>query len=327
MRFETAYSLANHNTFGLPSQAEYAVRLETDDDVAQFCAFAADRQLDRFILGGGSNVVLRPFVAGAVGLMMSKGRAISGSGEHSVFVTAKAGEDWSDFVSWTISSGVSGLENLAGIPGTVGAAPLQNIGAYGMEMADRFHSLTAWDCIDRCKVSLTREQCHFTYRNSMLKESGRYIVLDVTFALPRRWQPVLTYQGLKDEPALTDAAAVMERVLFLRAGKLPDWRLLGNAGSFFHNPVVPLEVANKIDGAPRYLQPDGQVKLSAGWLIDACGLKGMRIGGASVYDSHALVLVNRGLASYDDVAAVAAAVTDRVARRFGVTLVQEPRIV
>lgn len=320
---EADYPLATHNTFGLSSAAQFALMVSTKEHVEELSAFAKHQGLAIHIIGMGSNVILHPHVAGVVGIMAMKGRAVIGSDQQNHYVKAAGGEDWSEFVAWTIAQGVPGLENLAGIPGTVGAAPVQNIGAYGVELADRFHTLTAYDRERGATVSLTREQCRFSYRHSIFKQSHRFVVLEVTFALPKNWRPVVSYQGLKDE-GLEDANSVMDRVLSIRQDKLPDWKILGNAGSFFHNPVVSREIAAAIPGSPQHPQPDGRVKLSAAWLIDTCGLKGKEIGGAAVYENHALIIVNRGNATYHDVSALAESVRKTVAARFGVTLVQEP---
>jgi UDP-N-acetylmuramate dehydrogenase len=202
---------------------------------------------------------------------------------------------------------------------------VQNIGAYGVELADRMDSLTVWDMQERERRRFSRDDCAFSYRQSVFKRSGnRYIVLDVTFALPQTWKPVLSYPGLDSLPADVDAPTILERVVSVRRAKLPDWRTLGNAGSFFHNPIVRPDIAEAIVGVPRYPQVDGSVKLSAAWLIDACGLKGHREGQAGVYEKHALILVNHGGATYGDISRLAAKVSGTVFDRFGVTLIQEP---
>ncbi|GLU29114.1 UDP-N-acetylmuramate dehydrogenase [Brucella sp. NBRC 12950] len=321
--FETNYALASHNTFGLSSVAQFAKTLNTQKDAIQLANFAHQQGLPFYLIGTGSNLILRPKISAVVGLMNILGRKLIGSDADHHFIKASAGEDWPQFVIWTIKQGFSGLENLAGIPGTVGAAPVQNIGAYGLELAERLHALTAYDVKVGAVVTLSREECGFSYRNSVFKATNRYIVLDVTFALPKKWRPVLTYQGLNGE-TFANASAVMDRVLSIRAVKLPDWKILGNAGSFFHNPVVDPDFANGIEGPPRHLKSDGRVKLSAAWLIDACGLKGKRIGGASVYEHHALILVNLGEATFEDVSLLAKLVQTTVYEQFGVSLVQEP---
>jgi len=319
------FDLTRLNTLGLPSRARFGAVLTKAADIEDLSRLAAEKDLPLHILGGGSNVVLRPEIPAVVGVMAAKGRAAEARADGTVLVTAQAGEDWSEFVAWTVAQGFSGLENLGGIPGTVGAAPVQNIGAYGVELADRFESLTVWDLADRQRRTLYREDCAFAYRQSRFKQAaGRYVVLDVTLALPAQWTPVLTYPPLDKLPAGTSAAEIHQHVLAVRASKLPDWRMLGNAGSFFHNPIVAPAVADAIAGVPRYPQPDGTVKLSAAWLIDACGLKGTRDGNAGIYEKHALVVVNHGGATYADIARLSARVKDTVRDRFGVTLTQEP---
>ncbi len=236
-----------------------------------------------------------------------------------------AGEDWQDFVAWTIEQGLGGLENLAGIPGTVGAAPVQNIGAYGLELSDRFVSLTAYDVLYRKLVTFDREECRFSYRQSVFKTTNRYVIVDITLALPRPWRPVLGYKGL--ESSFADAQAIMAEVINMRRQKLPDLKILGNAGSFFHNPVVSPSVLDQIAKAPRYHQADGTCKLSAAWLIETCGLKGAREGQAGVYDNHALIIVNHGGATFGDVSRIASRVIESVRARFNINLAMEPIIV
>lgn len=319
------FDLTRHNTLGLAARARFGALLHAAADVEELARRAAAEGLPFHVLGGGSNVVLRPEVPALVGIMAAKGRDAVRRPDGSTLVTAEAGEDWSEFVAWTVGQGLAGLENLGGIPGTVGAAPVQNIGAYGVELADRFERLTVWDTVEAERRTFSRDDCAFAYRQSRFKQApGRYIVLDVTLALPARWTPVLTYPPLDKLPPGTNAAEIHQHVLAVRASKLPDWRQLGNAGSFFHNPIVAPAVADTIPGVPRFPQPDGSVKLSAAWLIDSCGLKGVREGGAGIYEKHALVLVNHGGAAYADISRLAARVKDTVAARYGVTLTQEP---
>ena len=321
----TDFDLTRHNTLGLPSRADFGAMLTAAGDIEELSRFAAAENLPLHVLGGGSNIVLRPAIHAVVGIMAARGRTAETRPDGAVLVTAQAGEDWSEFVAWTVGQGFSGLENLGGIPGTVGAAPVQNIGAYGVELADRFESLTVWDMTDRRRRAFGRNDCAFAYRQSRFKQApGRYIVLDVTLALPADWTPVLTYPPLDKLSAGTNAAEIHQHVLAVRASKLPDWRVLGNAGSFFHNPIVTPAVADAIPGVPRYPQPDGTIKLSAAWLIDSCGLKGAREGNAGVYDKHALVLVNHGGATYADISRLAARVRETVHARYGVALTQEP---
>lgn len=318
------YDLTAHNTFGLVSHARYAGQVTSVAELEELADFAAAEGLPLRIIGGGSNLLLRGRIDAVVAIMAMKGRAVATREDGRVLVTAQAGEDWSEFVAWTVGQGLGGLENLAGIPGTVGAAPIQNIGAYGIELKDRFEALTAYDVVDRKLRTFGREDCRFSYRQSIFKTTDRYVVLDVTFALPQPWRPVLDYKGLDSLSADASAREIMDRVLELRREKLPDWRVLGNAGSFFHNPVVRADVAAGIAGGPRYPQADGTLKLSAAWLIEACGLKGVREGRAGVHAGHALIIVNHGGATFDEVSRLASTITATVRERFGIDLVQEP---
>lgn len=319
------FDLTPLNTMGLVAHARYGAYVKSVSELEALDDFARSKGLPLRIIGGGSNLLPHENVDAVVGVMAMRGCAVTGSTEDSTLVTAQAGEDWSSFVRWTVGQGLGGLENLVEIPGTVGAAPIQNIGAYGLEIADRFHSLTAYDLVEGGLRVFTKAECGFAYRQSVFKQTeGRYVVMLVTFALPKVWKPVLGYAGLGDRPADVDAATVMERVAEVRKSKLPDWREIGNAGSFFHNPVVTTAVADGINGVPRYPQADGTVKLSAAWLIDACGLKGHRDGPAGVYEKHALILVNHGGAAYSDIARIAGVVRDAVHAKFGIVLTQEP---
>lgn len=319
------FDLSGRNTLALPSRASYGAIITNAAQVEECVDLAAGLGMPLYVIGGGSNLVLGEDIEAFVAVMATKGKQIVSLPDERLGVRAQAGEDWSDFVAWTIAEGLSGLENLAGIPGTVGAAPVQNIGAYGLELKDRFHSLTAYDVVESTYRVFTGAECNFRYRHSIFKEHrDRYIVTEVTFALPEPWQPILGYPGLDALPSSSDAKEIFERVLAVRASKLPDWRDLPNAGSFFHNPIVSAEKAREIDGGPRFPQPDGKVKLSAAWLIDACGLKGTREGQAGIYDHHALIVVNHGGATCRDIVALATRVKAAVFERFGVELVQEP---
>jgi UDP-N-acetylmuramate dehydrogenase len=318
------FDLTPWNTMGLRARAQFGTVITERDQLLALADRAQADDVALNIVGQGSNLLLRPQIDGIVAIMATRGVSIDQSQPDAVLVTAQAGENWHQLVERTVTDGLPGLENLASIPGTVGAAPVQNIGAYGLELADRFHSLLALDLVERRIRRFDGPQCDFAYRNSVFKASdGRYVVLEVTLALPRNWQPVLGYAGLRDLPPDSTAETIMREVMAIRASKLPDWRVEGNAGSFFHNPVVPAAVADAIEGGPRFPHPDG-VKLSAAWLIDACGFKGHRHGNAGVSERHALVLVNRGGATYAEIAGLAAEIREAVQTRFGVTLTQEP---
>jgi len=257
-------------------------------------------------------------------------------------VEAGAGERWHDTVAWTLAHGWPGLENLALIPGSVGAAPVQNIGAYGVELKDRFHSLDAVDLVTGRSVTLDAAACRFGYRDSVFKHegfgglAGKSVITRVRFRLPRPWQPVLGYLDLDRKRAETgiaepDAQTIFDWVCAIRRAKLPDPAVIGNAGSFFKNPVVSAEQCRDIIGRDpeivHYPMPDGSCKLAAGWLIDACGWKGKTVGRAGVYEKQALVLVNRGGASGAEVVTLARAIQESVYGRFGIRLEPEPVIV
>lgn len=289
-----------------------------------------------FVLGGGSNVVLAPRLDSLVIKVESRGvRVLADSGD-ALIVEAQAGEVWHDFVALCIANGWNGLENLALIPGTVGAAPVQNIGAYGVELDQRFHSLLAWDLHERRQVEMSPAECGFAYRDSFFKhaEPGRWLIVAVRFRLPKPWRAVMNYPDLRQHPALAQAgsavtaAQVFDAVCEIRRRKLPDPALLGNAGSFFKNPIVSADHHEVIRAAHpdvvAYPQDGGFFKLAAGWLIEHTGWKGRRMGAVGVHDRQALVLVNYGGASAENIAMLADAIRRDVAARYGVMLEQEP---
>jgi UDP-N-acetylmuramate dehydrogenase len=255
-----------------------------------------------------------------------------------VIVEAGAGESWNDLVEFTLANDCPGLENLALIPGTVGAAPVQNIGAYGVELKDRFESLDAVDLVTGRSVVLGPHICAFGYRDSVFKHSlaGRSLITRVRFRLPRPWQPVLGYVELQKKMTETgiaapDARQIYDWVCAIRRAKLPDPAEIGNAGSFFKNPVVTPEQCRDIIGRDpeivHYPMPDGSVKLAAAWMIDACGWKGKSVGQAGVYERQALVLVNRGAAIGSEVMTLSRAIQESVYGRFGIRLEHEPVVV
>lgn len=317
------FDLSARNTLGLPSRARFGGVLTEVAQVAEALRFARAAGLPFHLLGGGSNCVLAPELAAVVGIAGIMGRRLERTGDG-IRVVASAGEGWDDLVRWTVAQGIGGLENLAGIPGSVGAAPVQNIGAYGVELSDVLEAVTALDTTTGEIRGVTAGDCRLVYRHSRFKDApGRFLIVEVALLLPRVWRPVLEYAGLAELPGDSDPGQVMRAVLARRAARLPDWRETGNAGSFFHNPVVPEAVAARLPVAAG--RPvEGGVKLSAGWLLEACGFKGRRHGGAGFSDRHALVLVNHGGATFDDVAELAAQAVAAVRARFGVTLVQEP---
>ena len=340
------------NTFGIVAKALQLVRITCEADVAAVLAVPALRAMPKFVLGGGSNIVLTGDVRPLTLKVEMMGKRLVGETDKSWIVEAGAGESWHDLVTWTLAQHLPGLENMALIPGCVGASPVQNIGAYGVELQDRFESLDAIDLITGQAFTLNAAQCAFGYRDSIFKHTastgrhagfglaGRALITRVRFALPKAWKPVLGYADidkkmLQSGNSMPDALQIYEWVCEIRRAKLPDWRVLGNAGSFFKNPAVTAEqCADIIQREPKivhYRMDDGSVKLAAGWLIDACGWRGKSIGNAGVYERQALVLVNRG-GSTDpvtggEVMTLAMAIQTSVYERFGIRLAHEPVVV
>jgi UDP-N-acetylmuramate dehydrogenase len=330
----TDHSLQSSNSFGIAARSRYAVEIRDEADVPAVLADPRFAGLPRRLLGGGSNVVLTGDFDGLTLLMRIKGRRLAAESAEAVLVEAGAGEVWHELVAWTIAEGRPGLENLALIPGTVGAAPIQNIGAYGVELEERFESLRAFDTRAGAFVTLDRAACRFSYRDSLFKaEPDRYVVTAVTFRLPRPWQPVTGYPDLArlfGDRSDVSAAEIFEAVIAVRRQKLPDPAVTGNAGSFFKNPIVPAaqfgDLAGAFPGIVGYPQPDGKVKLAAGWLIDRCGWKGRAVGRAAVHDRQALVLVNRGGATGAEILDLAREIQRSVSDTYGVALEPEPVI-
>ena len=338
MQIESGVSLKPHNTFGLPAVAQTLVRVTSDADVRRIVDHPQYGRAPKFILGGGSNIVLTRDMPQLVLKVEVRGMRLVEERPDAWIVEAGAGENWHDFVTWTLAHGHPGLENLALVPGTVGAAPVQNIGAYGVELKDRFESLDAVDLVTGRSVVLRSEICAFGYRDSVFKHSlaGRSLITRVRFRLPRPWQPVLGYLDIERKIAETgirapDARQVYDWICAIRRAKLPDPALVGNAGSFFKNPVVTVEQCRDIIGRDpeivHYPMPDGSVKLAAGWMIDACGWKGKSVGQAAVYEKQALVIVNRGGAIGSEVVTLARAIQESVYGRFGIRLEPEPVVV
>jgi UDP-N-acetylmuramate dehydrogenase len=335
---ERGASLRAFNTFGLPASAKMLVRIASEADAKKVVNDPELGRAPKFILGGGSNLVLTQDVDLCVLKIEIKGRRLLETRNDAWIVEVGAGESWHDTVQWCLEQGLPGLENMALIPGTVGAAPVQNIGAYGVELKDRFDSLDAVDMVTGRTVTLDAETCRFGYRDSIFKHhlASKSVITKVRLRLPRPWQPVLGYMELERKIAETanihpDARQIFDWVCEVRRAKLPDPAVIGNAGSFFKNPVVSAEQCRDIIGRDpeivHYPMDDGTYKLAAGWLIDACGWKGKSIGRAGVYERQALVLVNRGGASGAEVVTLARAIQESVYGRFGIRLEPEPVVV
>jgi UDP-N-acetylmuramate dehydrogenase len=338
LSIEKGVNLRTLNAFGLPAQAATLVRVDSDATLRRVVDHPQLGRAPKFVLGGGSNIVFTRDPQATVLKVEVRGWRLLEERADAWIVEAGAGENWHDTVAWTLAQGWPGLENLALIPGTVGAAPVQNIGAYGVELRERFESLDVVDLITGRGATLGIDACHFGYRDSVFKHAlaGKSVITRVRFRLPRPWKAVVGYLELErkmQETGITapDAQTVFDWVCAIRRAKLPDPAVIGNVGSFFKNPVVSLEQCRDIIGRDpevvHYLLPDGTVKLAAGWLIDACGWKGKSIGRAGVYEKQALVLVNRGGASGAEVVTLARAIQESVYGRFGIRLEPEPVVI
>ncbi|MGV8844551.1 MAG: UDP-N-acetylmuramate dehydrogenase [Pseudomonas sp.] len=329
-------SLKAFNSFGIEAQARLFVQTHTDQQVREALALGEQRQLPLLVIGGGSNLLLTRDVEALVLHMASRGLRILADDGVQVLVEAEAGELWHPFVQWTLQQGLGGLENLSLIPGTVGAAPMQNIGAYGVELKDHFVGLTALDRRSGELRDFSRDECAFAYRDSLFKhEAGRWLILRVRFALSRIAAVRLDYGPLRQrlsEQGIEQPTPmqVSQAICAIRREKLPDPAELGNAGSFFKNPQVPAELAERLRGEypdlVAYPQADGRVKLAAGWLIERAGWKGCRQGEVGVHRLQALVLVNYGNASGQQVLDLARQIQADVAQRFAVYLEMEPNV-
>ncbi|MNF29152.1 UDP-N-acetylenolpyruvoylglucosamine reductase [compost metagenome] len=329
-------SLKAYNSFAVDVAARWFAEAHDDDQVREALAYAQRQQLPVLLLGGGSNMLLTADVEALVLRMASRGiRVLQDDGER-VLVEVEAGEPWHPFVQWTLQQGLVGLENLSLIPGTVGAAPMQNIGAYGVELKDLFAGLTALDRHSGELREFSLADCGFAYRDSLFKqEVGRWVILRVRFALSRTAALHLEYGPLRQrlaEQGVTapTAADVSQAICAIRREKLPDPAVLGNAGSFFKNPMVSVELAQRLNAEHAdlvaYPQADGRVKLAAGWLIERAGWKGFREGDAGVHRLQALVLVNYGQATGQQLLALAQRIQADIFRRFAVELEIEPNV-
>lgn len=336
MQVKKNVDLKPFNTFGLPARAKYWLELDDAARLPEVCTLPEFERESVLWLGGGSNVLFDGDYHGLAVHMANRGIREIKRENGKVWLQAQAGEIWHDFVLKTLDLGLSGLENLSLIPGTVGASPVQNIGAYGVEVKDVIDSVRCFDLESGRFVELSNAECGFAYRESIFKQSakGRYVIAAVTFVLNENFVLKAHYGDLAEVlqascgDRVPGAKDVSQAVCRIRSSKLPDPAVLGNAGSFFKNPVVLASAAADLlaeyPDMPHYPQTDGSVKLAAGWLIDQCGLKGYRIGGAAVHDKQALVLVNQDNASAENVKDLEKYIQDCVKKRFGVVLQAEP---
>lgn len=339
MQFEQDKLLTELNTLGFNQKAERYLEVDTDDMLSEAVAYAKQKHWPIFILGGGSNIVLTQDVPGLVIRLISDTINYENRGEENSWlfrITASAGVNWHRLVRDTMSRGLPGLENLSLIPGSTGAAPIQNIGAYGVELADRFESLRALHLPTNEWHTFDLAACEFAYRDSMFKRhQGEYCVTSVNLLVGKDCPFETSYSSLTyalerlDTTELTPTL-ISDTVCKIRQSKLPDPAQICNAGSFFHNPVVSAEKHDELklrfSNLVSYAQSDGQFKLAAGWLIDSLGLRGQRTGNVGVYDKQALVLVHHGGGDGKELLSFADSIREGVIEKYGVDLTMEPQV-
>ena len=330
-------SLKHLNSFAVEAHAGRLLELESEEDLQTLIPQHHFNVTSDLILGGGSNIVFAGDIEGTVILNRVTGKKIVEDVNEEVVVEASAGENWHQLVLWCLDRGLSGIENLSLIPGLVGAAPMQNIGAYGVELADVLDAVLTLDLKSGVHREFKQKDCHFTYRNSRFKstDAGKYLITGIRLRLQRVFKPRLAYRGLREELSSMGvnsptARQLSDTVIRIRQRKLPDPKTCGNAGSFFKNPVVSQTEADllikEFSGLPAY-PANNEVKLSAGWLIEQCGWKGRSMGRAAVSEQHALVLINKGNATGNEILALADAIEASVRDRFGIELEPEPLII
>lgn len=336
MQVQENFSLRKYNTFGIDASAARFAAFRNMDELAELISLSTGKP--SLILGGGSNILLTQDVQGLVMRNELMGmEKIDEDGEY-VYIKAGAGENWHAFVLHCIANNWAGIENLSLIPGCVGASPMQNIGAYGVEIEDVFHSLTAYHIKDHSLHNFNVADCEFGYRESVFKRKykGQFVITDVTYRLRKRPVFNTSYGAIEEELAKMNIKelsirSVSDAVIRIRSSKLPDPAQIGNAGSFFKNPSVPAEkfagLQQQFPAIVGYKNSDGSVKLAAGWLIEQCGWKGFREGDAGVHAKQALVLVNYGKAKGKEIYDLSEKVVRSVEEKFGVELEREVNII
>lgn len=321
------------NTMGLPCRAERFIAATTHEEIRTALVMAADDAVPLNIVGGASNLILAPHLPGITLQVACDDWWWEESDDQTVLVYAQAGLSWHALATACVERGWWGIENLALIPGHVGAAPIQNIGAYGVELADVLEAVHVMHCDDGREAVFTRDDCEFAYRDSIFKRAlaGRVVVTQVVLRLSRSPSPRLGYGDLAQRVSVyPEVREIFDAVCAVRREKLPDPAVLGNAGSFFTNPVLEATQAERLlqeyPLMPHFPQPDGSVKLAAGWLIERCGFKGTRWGAFGVHERQALVLVHLGGGDRQELLALADHIRDTVYQTFGVALEREPRL-
>ena len=337
MEIHSNFSLKNYNTFGIEAKAKQFVAVHTEDELKTI--LKKHESDTKFILGGGSNMLLTKDIEALVIHVDLKGKRIIHEDKNSVWVESKAGENWHEFVLWTISQDFGGLENMSLIPGNVGTTPVQNIGAYGTEIKDTFVSCDAVHILTQKTKTFSKEECNFGYRESVFKHEAKdqYVITSVIFNLTKRNHKINTsYGDITKEleknnvvtPTLKD---VSNAVIAIRQSKLPDPKELGNSGSFFKNPIISKSAFEKVHALhpemPHYVISETEVKVPAGWLIEQAGFKGKRFGDAGIHKNQALVLVNYGDATGQEILAVSKDIQATVLQQFGIAIEAEVNVI
>ena len=332
MKIQQNISLKQYNTFGIDATAKRFVVVNSLQDLKSLIS----TEKDIFLLGGGSNMLLTSDIKKLVVHLNLKGVIVNDTDKNVVYVTSEAGENWHEFVLWCISQNYGGLENLSLIPGNVGTSPIQNIGAYGVEIKDTFHQLEALE-IETGKTKIFKiKDCNFGYRDSVFKNElkGKYIIVNITFKLTKDNHKINTSYGAikellqnKETPTIKD---ISNAIISIRQSKLPDPKEIGNSGSFFKNPVIPSNlfetIQEKYPTIPHYVISKNEVKIPAGWLIEQCGFKGKRFGDAGVHTKQALVLVNYNNATGKEIYSLAQKIQEKVKEIFNIELAIEVTI-
>ena len=338
MRIQKNISLKKYNTIRIDVKAKEFVKINSDEEIQSLISSGILKNKKFIILGGGSNILFTKNFDGIIVKINTKGKRVIKENSEHIFVKVSAGEDWQDFVDYCIENNFAGVENLSLIPGTVGAAPVQNIGAYGVELKDVFYELQAIEIESGETKKFTKSNCEFSYRNSIFKNRlrNRYVIISVAFKLHKHPKIKLEYGNIKQEleksgiinPGIKE---ISNAICNIRRNKLPDVEKIGSAGSFFKNPVVDeeffIKLKNKFPEIPAYELPDSKYKLAAGWLIEKTGLKGKTFGNAGIYKDQALVIVNHGGASSDEIIYVMEKIQKIVFEKFRVKLQTEVNII
>ena len=337
MQIQHNISLKSYNTFGIDVKAKQFISINSVEELKS--VYSAEGNSAKFILGGGSNMLLTKDIDALVMHINLKGKQILSQTEEDVFVKVNAGENWHAFVLWTIENNFGGLENLSLIPGNVGTSPIQNIGAYGVELKDTFFSCDGLNLETLNIETFTNAECKFDYRNSIFKQDakGKYVIVSVVFKLSIKNHVLHTNYGaitselerLKiSKPTIQD---VSKAVISIRQSKLPDPKDIGNSGSFFKNPIITknafLKLQDNFPNAPHYTISEKEVKIPAGWLIETAGFKGKTLGNYGVHKKQALVLVNYGGASGSDILKLSRLIQETVLRLFDITIEVEVNII